>query len=485
MLHRCANATASWHLLPLLRINHLAQQQEQGAEQHSDRGGSLDDTPATPSKPTKRTKAVGNERKGKRQKVGAAAAAAADSNNDGEDSDAESHGDSGVPHSSSNSTAAAAAEAAAAATVDAELAVVMGSIGAELGVDGDDRRVLAPMVARLQEHPVIVAELQSKTNAAAALQTQIDSIAQELDATGSSAEAVSAAIKALQDAAAAAQRERAEALAKLQTANDDSAKLQTEVSAAQQEKLDSDARAGQLSTESTDLKAKLSSAETELGQKTAANAALTTANTELEEKAAATAESTALLSTKLCSLYAMLKEALPGKVSNICSNYCSTILVYISFALMLYFQVHCSCSLEHLLLMYCALLSLPQKYELAQPDAVLGMDSVLGRISLMLQELVERQDALQSAAAAAKTGTDISHQWTVADFNSVTAVVGSKSCSAAAVLEAAGAQRDQLATTKDEITALTQHAGDLGSAVCTFVLDLGKTLGVEVSLRLR
>jgi hypothetical protein len=134
--------------------------------------------------------------------------------------------------------------------------------------------------------------------------------------------------------------------------------------------------------------------------------------------------------------------------------------------------------------MYCALPSLPQKYELAQPDAVPSMDSVLSVVILMLEELIERQDAPQSAAAAANTGTDILHQWTEADFNSLAAAVGSKSCFAAAVLAAAGAQRGQLATTKDEIIALTQRVDELSSAVCTFVLDLGKTLGVEVGLRL-
>jgi hypothetical protein len=106
----------------------------------------------------------------------------------------------------------------------------------------------------------------------------------------------------------------------------------------------------------------------------------------------------------------------------------------------------------HSLLMYCALLSLPQTYELAQPDAGLGMDSVLSIVSLMLKELAERADALQSAAAA-KTGTDIS-------------------------------QREQLATTKDEVTMLTQRADELSSAVCELLLDLRKTLHVEVGLRL-
>jgi hypothetical protein len=133
--------------------------------------------------------------------------------------------------------------------------------------------------------------------------------------------------------------------------------------------------------------------------------------------------------------------------------------------------------------MHRALLSSLQTYELRHEDAVLGMDSMPSIVSLMLEELVKRQ-ALQSAAAAAKTGTDILHQWTDADFNSLAAAVGSKSCSAAVVLEAADVQRDQLATTKDEISTLTQRVDDLGSAVCTFVLDLGNSLGVEVSLHL-
>jgi chromosome segregation ATPase len=159
------------------------------------------------------------------------------------------------------------------------------------------------------------------------------------------------AIKALQEGPAAAQRERAEALAELQTAADTIAKLRADISAAQQDKLALDAHAGQLSTESTDFKAKLSTADdnllsvttqlntvntklsaseaalasvcTELEQKAAANAALTTANTELEERSAVTAESTALLNNKLCSVHAMLKEALPGEVSNTRNNCCS------------------------------------------------------------------------------------------------------------------------------------------------------------------
>jgi hypothetical protein len=130
----------------------------------------------------------------------------------------------------------------------------------------------------------------------------------------------------------------------------------------------------------------------------------------------------------------------------------------------------------HSLLMYCALLSLPQTYELAQPDAELGMHSVLSIVSLMLKELAERADALQSAAAA-KTGTDISHPWTEADSNSVAGAVGSKSSSAGDVLDALSAQREQLATTKDDFV-------ELSSAVCVLLLDLGKILGVEVSIRL-
>jgi hypothetical protein len=241
MLHRCANATASWHLLPLLCIDYLAQQQQQGAEQHNDGGGSLNDTCATPSKSRKRTKAVANERKGRRQKLGAAADSDRDSDSDrNRDSSADADGKG--------------------AKVDGN--EVLKAVADELGID--------------------------KCSASAVLR-----------AVG------------LQKAAA-------------HSAIDDRNTLRSETS---------------------------------------------------KEKAAA-------------------------------------------------------------------------------------------------------------AALSCKLGTDILHQWTDADFNSSAAAVGSKSCSAAAVLEAADVQRDQLATTKDEITTRTQRVDDLGSAVCTFVLDLGNTLGVEVSLHL-
>eukprot|EP00953_Heterococcus_sp_UTEX-ZZ885_P031661 16593-Heterococcus_DN1.PRE.2 len=87
------------------------------------------------------------------------------------------------------------------------------------------------------------------------------------------------------------------------------------------------------------------------------------------------------------------------------------------------------------------------------------MDSLLSVVSLMLQALAEKQDAPQSAAAT---------QWTEADFNSVAAAVGSKSSSAADVLNAVSAQLAD--AIKDE----------LSSAVCVLLLDLGKILGVEV-----
>jgi hypothetical protein len=60
----------------------------------------------------------------------------------------------------------------------------------------------------------------------------------------------------------------------------------------------------------------LASARMDLGQRDTANAALAAANIEFEKKAAATAEATALLSKKLCSVFEMLKKAMPDEVSN-------------------------------------------------------------------------------------------------------------------------------------------------------------------------
>jgi DNA repair exonuclease SbcCD ATPase subunit len=170
---------------------------------------------------------------------------------------------------------------------------------------------------------------QDEDNSAAAdaLQTQINSIAQQLGATGSSAETVATTIKALQDAAAAAQRERAEAVADLQAANADTVKLQADISAAQQDKLALEARADQLSTENTDLKAKLSAAEDDLStagtsataqlsgvnaELNTVKAALESAGTELGQKAAAMTE----LGEQVRNVNTMLKRTLSDEVSN-------------------------------------------------------------------------------------------------------------------------------------------------------------------------
>jgi hypothetical protein len=129
--------------------------------------------------------------------------------------------------------------------------------------------------------------------------------------------------------AAAAQSEQDEALAELQTA--------------QQEKSALDARADHLSTESTDLKAKLSAAEDDLStirtstteQLSGANAELNTvkaaresagtvkaaresAGTELGQKAAAMTE----LGEQVRNVNTMLKETLSDEVSNTWSNFC-------------------------------------------------------------------------------------------------------------------------------------------------------------------
>jgi DNA repair exonuclease SbcCD ATPase subunit len=169
----------------------------------------------------------------------------------------------------------------------------------------------------------------------------VRAIATQLGIAASSTDFV-ITIKALQDGTAAAQRERAEALATSQTAADSIAELQVAVSAGQKEKHDLDVRAGQLSAENTDLKASLSTAEeqltssetalasvdAELKQKSDANAVLTADNIEFEKGAAANAKTAALLSKKLCSALAMLKEVLPDEVSNAWSNYCSTLLLH-------------------------------------------------------------------------------------------------------------------------------------------------------------
>jgi hypothetical protein len=165
-----------------------------------------------------------------------------------------------------------------------------------------------------------------RTEDVAALQ-QVQAIATQLGIAASSTDFVNA-IKALQDGTAAAQRERAEALVTSQTAADSIAELQVAVSAGQKEKHDLDVRACQLSAENANLKAKLSTAKdqltssetalasvrAELKQKSDANAVLTADNIEFEKMAAASAESTALLSKKLCSALAMLKEVLPDEV---------------------------------------------------------------------------------------------------------------------------------------------------------------------------
>jgi hypothetical protein len=182
-----------------------------------------------------------------------------------------------------------------------------------------------------------------RTEDVAALQ-QVQAIATQLGIAASSTDFV-IAIKALQDGTAAAQRERAEALATSQIAAESRAELQAAVSAGQKERHDLDVRAGQLSAENADLKAKLSTAEyqltssktalasvgAELKQKSDANAVLSADNTEFEKRAAANAKTAALLSKKLCSALAMLKEALPHEVSSVWSNYsfyCSTMLVH-------------------------------------------------------------------------------------------------------------------------------------------------------------
>jgi hypothetical protein len=182
-----------------------------------------------------------------------------------------------------------------------------------------------------------------RTEDVAALQ-QVQAIATQRGIAASSTDFV-VSIKALQDGTAAAQRERAEALATSQIAAENRAELQAAVSAGQKERHDLDVRAGQLSAANTDLKAKLSTAEyqltssktalasvgAELEQKSDANAVLTAHNTELEKRAAANAKTAALLSQKLCSALAMLKEVLPHEVSNVWSSYsfyCSTMLVH-------------------------------------------------------------------------------------------------------------------------------------------------------------
>jgi DNA repair exonuclease SbcCD ATPase subunit len=190
---------------------------------------------------------------------------------------------------------------------------------------------------------VAAAPAPQRTEDVAALQ-QVQAIATQLGIVASSTDFV-IAIKALQDGTAAAQRERAEALATSQIAADSRAELQAAVSAGQKERHDLDVRAGQLSAENADLKAKLSTAEcqltssktaltsvgAELEQKSDANAVLTADNTEFEKRAAATAKTAALVSKKLCSALTMLKEALPHEVSSVWSNYsfyCSTMLVH-------------------------------------------------------------------------------------------------------------------------------------------------------------
>jgi hypothetical protein len=168
-----------------------------------------------------------------------------------------------------------------------------------------------------------------RTEDVAALQ-QVQAIATQLGIVASSTDFV-IAIKALQDGTAAAQRERAEALATSQTAAENRAELQVAVSAGQKEMHDLDMRAGQLSAENADLKAKLSTAEyqltssktalasvgAEFKQKSDANAVLTADNTEFEKRAAAYAKTAALLSPKLCSALAMLKEVLFHEVSSV------------------------------------------------------------------------------------------------------------------------------------------------------------------------
>jgi chemotaxis protein histidine kinase CheA len=119
--------------------------------------------------------------------------------------------------------------------------------------------------------------------------------------------------------AAAAQSEQDEALAELQTA--------------QQEKSALDAHADQLSTENADLKAKLSAAEDDLStvrtstteQLSGVNAELNTvkaalefAETELGQKAAAMTE----LGEQVRNVNTMLKETLSDEVSNAWSNFC-------------------------------------------------------------------------------------------------------------------------------------------------------------------
>jgi DNA repair exonuclease SbcCD ATPase subunit len=125
----------------------------------------------------------------------------------------------------------------------------------------------------------------------------VQAIATQLGTATSSTDLVSA-IKALQDGTAAAQREKAEALATLQTAAGTIAERQVAVSAAQQEKHDLDVRAGKLSAENTDLKAKLSTAEDQL---TSSETALASVRAELKQKSDAnavlTADNTAHTST--------------------------------------------------------------------------------------------------------------------------------------------------------------------------------------------
>jgi chromosome segregation ATPase len=147
-----------------------------------------------------------------------------------------------------------------------------------------------------------------------------------------------------EEGTAAAEHEKAEAPAEVQTATDTLAKLKADVDAAEQEKLGLTARTVQLSAENaglqfklstaadslhstsiqlTEAETKLSAAETtlttvsaELKQQAAANAALTAANAEYEKTTAEHAKTAALLGEKLCSVRVMLRGVLPNEVSN-------------------------------------------------------------------------------------------------------------------------------------------------------------------------